>query len=363
MTPMTRVLVVDDSAFMRHCVSRALNAQPDMEVVGTATDGIEALELVRRLRPDVVTLDVEMPRLDGLRTLEILMREMPLPVVMLSSLTETGAPATIRALELGAVDFVTKPAPPAVGIRQVEPRLVAAVRAAAQARVPGTPAPVRSAACRMGRAAMAPAPSARGTEHSALGGEGHSRADQAVAIGCSTGGPRALLEVIPRLPPDLPATVLVVQHMPAGFTHSLAERLDHVSTLPVKEAQHGDLAIPGLVLLAPGGRHMELDSTGRVRLTDGPPVHGVRPSVDVLLSSLPPLFGERCVAVILTGMGCDGAAGAARVRAAGGRVLVEDPATATVYGMPRAVAERGLAHRQAPLPAMADAIQEALLHR
>jgi two-component system chemotaxis response regulator CheB len=345
---MTRVLVVDDSAFMRHCISRALSAQPDLEVVGTATDGIEALELVRRLRPDVVTLDVEMPRLDGLRTLEILMRDTPLPVVMLSSLTEAGAPATIRALELGAVDFVTKPAPPAVGVRQVEPQLVAAVRAAAQARVPGrvptlTPAGREQAGVRAGRA--------------------HARANQAVAIGCSTGGPRALLEVIPRLPPDLPATVLVVQHMPAGFTHSLAERLDHVSTLPVKEAQHGDLAIPGLVLLAPGGRHMELDPAGRVRLTDGPPVHGVRPSVDVLLSSLPPLFGERCVAVILTGMGCDGAAGAARVRAAGGWVLVEDPATATVYGMPRAVAERGLAHRQAPLPAIADAIQEALLHR
>ncbi len=344
---MTRVLVVDDSAFMRHSIGRALSAQPDLEVVGTATDGIEALELVRRLRPDVVTLDVEMPHLDGLRTLEILMRDMPLPVVMLSSLTEAGAPATIRALELGAVDFVTKPAPPAVGVRQVEPRLVAAVRAAAQARVRRGPA---HPAARIPPAPSRPTPEAR-------------RAEQVVAIGCSTGGPRALLEVIPRLPADLPAAVLVVQHMPAGFTRSLAERLDHGSALPVKEAQHGDLAAPGLVLLAPGGRHMELDPAGRVRLTEGPPVHGVRPSVDVLLASLPPLFGQRCVAVILTGMGCDGADGAARVRDAGGQVLAEDASTATVYGMPRAVAERGLAHRQVPLSAVVDAIQEALARR
>ncbi len=362
---MTRVLVVDDSAFMRHCISRALSAQPDLEVVGTATDGIEALELVRRLRPDVVTLDVEMPRLDGLRTLEILMRDMPLPVVMLSSLTEAGAPATIRALELGAVDFVTKPAPPAVGVRQVEPRLVAAVRAAAQARVPGRslpaltpiPAPAR------GGGVADPDPqgrAGRGEGRWADQRSARTRADRVVAIGCSTGGPRALLEVIPRLPADLPAAVLVVQHMPAGFTRSLAERLDHVSTLPVKEAQHGDLATPGLVLLAPGGRHMELDPAGRVHLTDEPPVHGVRPSVDVLLRSLPPVFSERCVAVILTGMGCDGADGAAGVRAAGGQVLVEDASTATVYGMPRAVAERGLAHRLVPLPTMAEVIQETL---
>jgi two-component system chemotaxis response regulator CheB len=368
---MTRVLVVDDSAFMRHCIGRALSAQPDLEVVGTASDGIEALELVRRLQPDVVTLDVEMPRLDGLRTLEILMRDMPRPVVMLSSLTEAGAPATIRALELGAVDFVTKPAPPAVGVRQVEPRLVAAVRAAAQARVPGTPAPTPGrpspppplprAGERWPKAGVR-ASEGRVAEGRREGspGSAHARADQAVAIGCSTGGPRALLEVIPRLPADLPAAVLVVQHMPAGFTRSLAERLDQVSALPVKEAQQGDLAVPGLVLLAPGGRHMVVDPGGRVRLTDEPPVHGVRPSVDVLLRSLPPVFGERCVAVILTGMGCDGTDGAAGVRAAGGRVLAEDASTATVYGMPRAVAERGLAHRQAPLPAMADAIQEVL---
>lgn len=351
---MTRVLVVDDSAFMRHCISRALSAQPDLEVVGTAGDGIEALELVRRLQPDVVTLDVEMPRLDGLRTLEILMRDMPLPVVMLSSLTEAGAPATIRALELGAVDFVTKPAPPAVGVREVEPRLVAAVRAAAQARIPLPGLSPRTALTRR----FAPPSPACGRE--CPKGEVRARAARAVAIGCSTGGPRALLEVIPRLPADLPAAVLVVQHMPAGFTRSLAERLDYVSALPVKEAQHGDLAVPGLVLLAPGGRHMELDPSGRVRLTDGPPVHGVRPAVDVLLGSLPPVFGARCVAVLLTGMGCDGAEGAAWVHAAGGHVLAEDASTAVVYGMPRAVVERGVAHRQAPLPAMADAIQEVL---
>ncbi len=346
---MTRVLVVDDSAFMRHMVSRVLSAQPDLEIVGVAADGIEALEQARRLRPDVVTLDVEMPRMDGLRTLAALMRERPLPVVMLSTLTEAGAPATIRALELGAVDFVAKPAPPVITLRMVEERLVEAVRHAARAR-PSAECRVRSAEYETIRPFRAP--------RSTL----HTRAERVVAIGCSTGGPRALLEVIPHLPANLPAAVLVVQHMPAGFTRSLAERLDQVSALAVKEAETGDLAIAGRVLLAPGGRHMEIDAGGQVVLHDGPAVHGVRPSVDVLFGSLPAVFGRRCVAVVLTGMGSDGADGAARLHAAGARVVVEDASTAVVYGMPRSVADRGIADRQVSLPQVAPAIVDLVLN-
>lgn len=313
---MTRVLVVDDSAFIRHIVSRTLNAQPDIEVAGMASDGIEAIEQARRLKPDVITLDVEMPRMDGLRALEILMRELPVPVVMLSSLTKEGAPATIRALELGAVDFVTKPATRATGVGGIEEQLLLAVRAAAHARIrPFRALPV----ARPGTAgAVAKPPLAQGRPLTRV-------ADRVLAIGCSTGGPRALMEVIPHLPGDLPAAVLVVQHMPAGFTKSLAERLDQASALTVKEAEEGDVPAPGLVLLAPGGRHMALDSRGRVALNDQPPVHGVRLAVDILFASLPPVFGRRIVAAVLTGMGSDGAEGAVQLQAAGGRVLVEDP--------------------------------------
>ncbi len=337
---MIRVLVVDDSAFMRHSVTRALSAQPDMEVAGVARDGIEALELARQLRPDVVTLDVEMPRLDGLKTLEVLMRESPVPVVMLSSLTGEGAPATIRALELGAVDFVQKPAPPAIGVTRVEEMLVQAVRTASQARIRRMPPPLRPGAVPH---AKPPMPRAATT----------ARPERVVAIGCSTGGPRALMEVVPHLPGNLPAAVLIVQHMPAGFTRSLAERLDHASALHVREAEHGDMPAPGLALLAPGGRHMRLGPDGRVQLTDTPPVHGVRPSVDVLLDSLPFLFGKKCAVAILTGMGSDGADGSAAVKAAGGHVIAEHQSTTAVYGMPRAVLERGVAEKAVPLPDIA----------
>ncbi len=345
---MTRVLVVDDSAFMRHAIRRVLEAQPDLEVVGVASDGIEALEQVRRLRPDVVTLDVEMPRMDGLQTLAILMRDTPLPVVMLSTLTEAGAPATIRALELGAIDFVTKPSPPAVSLASVEPHLLETVRQAARARVrrasPAAPA--------LDTPRIRLAPTAATTR----------RADRLVAIGCSTGGPKALIDVIPHLPGNLPAGVLVVQHMPAGFTRSLAERLDRASALTVKEAQAGDVPVAGLVLIAPGGWHMTLGADGRVLLNDNPPVHGVRPSVDVLFDSLPALYGRKCVGVVLTGMGSDGADGAEALHKAGAPILVEDASTTVVYGMPRAVAERGVADLQVPLPKIAAAITDLVLN-
>jgi two-component system, chemotaxis family, protein-glutamate methylesterase/glutaminase len=348
---MIRVLVVDDSAFMRHSVSRALDAQPDIEVVGNAHDGQEALDLVRTLRPDVLTMDVEMPRLDGLQALAALMKDHPVPVVMLSSLTSEGAPATIRALELGAVDFIAKPGLPAVGLGTVRDRLVVAIRTAATAKIRRVPPPSARPLAR-----VAPRPPVTDAAPAA-----RQRADRVVAIGCSTGGPRALIEVVPRLPGNLPAAVLIVQHMPAGFTKSLAERLDHASALTVKEAEEGDVPARGLALLAPGGRHMTLDAQGRVRLLDSPPVHGVRPAVDLLFRSLPPVFGRRCVAAILTGMGSDGADGAAVLRAAGARIITEDASTTVVYGMPRAVVERGLSHRQAPLPDVAMAIVDLLL--
>lgn len=332
-----RVLVVDDSAFMRHSVSQVLAADGDLEVVGTAKDGVQALELVDELRPDVVTLDVEMPRMDGLTTLRRLMSARPLPVVMLSSSTTAGASTTLTALELGAVDFVTKPSGPiSLNIREVGPELVAKVKAAATARVrhadrrPDRPAP---------REAPSIVPSAQPSR-------------KVVVIGSSTGGPKALYEVVPALPSDLDASLVIVQHMPAGFTRSLAEKLDDLSTIRIKEAENGDRLRPGLGLVAPGGRHLVVGAGGVAHLADWLPVHGVRPAIDVTLDSAVQVFGAACLAVILTGMGSDGTQGCRQVRAAGGKVIAEDESTCVVYGMPRSVVEAGLADGVVPIEAI-----------
>jgi two-component system chemotaxis response regulator CheB len=240
-----------------------------------------------------------------------------------------------------------------------EEQLAQVVRTAARARVHPRSPLVAQVAAKVTRGAPAsrparpvPTPLRRSTV----------LPERVLAIGCSTGGPRALTEVIPHLPANLPAAVLIVQHMPAGFTRSLAERLNQTSPLHVKEAEEGDLPAAGSVLVAPGGRHMRLEPNGRVALSDAPPVHGVRPSVDVLFESLPAVFGRRIVAAVLTGMGSDGADGAACLRAAGGQIVVEDQTTAVVYGMPRAVAERGLAHRELPLREVAGALTDLVLN-
>jgi len=336
-----RVLVVDDSAFMRLSISRALNAAPGIQVVGSARDGEEALEQVRRLSPDVVTLDVEMPRLDGLGALRQIMADRPCPVIMLSSLTTSGSFETVQSLMLGAVDFVSKPVNRA-NVTAVMDELVKKIFCAAHANLPAPaldPARPAPAEKRIGRAI--------------------SRQDRIVVIGSSTGGPRALNTVIPALPADLPAAVMVVQHMPAGFTHSLAERLDGQSSLVVKEAEVGDRLEAGKVLLAPGGYHMTIDDSGTIALNQNPPVHGVRPAIDVTLASVVKQFASAVVSVILTGMGNDGTNGCALVHQAGGRVIAEDQSSCVVYGMPRSVAEAGIADAIVPLPEIAGAIAHA----
>ncbi len=351
----TRVLVVDDSAFMRQSVSRVLAGQPDFEIVGVAADGIEGVALVRRLKPDIVTMDVEMPHMDGLQALAIIMRDMPVPVVMLSSLTAAGAPATIRALELGAIDFIPKPAPPAVGVSHAAVQMVRVMRAAAQVRVQA----LRTEAVEAAAAGSRPAPEPLYAKPRRTAVD--APADRVLAIGCSTGGPKALAELVPHLPANLPAAVLIVQHMPAGFTRSLAERLDRLSPLAVKEAEHGDVAAAGQVLIAPGGKHLAVNPRGVVELNEAPAEHGVRPAVNVLFRSLPGCFGSRVVAAVLTGMGSDGAEGASLIRAAGGRVVTEDASTTVVYGMPRAVAECGAAERQLPLGEVAACVTDLVL--
>jgi two-component system chemotaxis response regulator CheB len=339
-----RVLVVDDSATVRAVLARRLDADPTLEVVGRAADGLEALELIAALRPDVVTLDIEMPRLDGLGTLERIMNEYPTRVVMVSSFTAEGADATIRALELGAVDFIEKPsfggvAAPHAVVDEVSQK----VRHAAGARLARLrPRPQRPAA-------VPPAPSGRESRW----------LPKKVLIGSSTGGPQALQQVLASLPADLGVPVVVVQHMPGGFTRSLAQRLDELSPLSVQEAAPGSRMEVGKVLLAPGGFHLTLDGDGVVALNEDEPECGVRPSINITAESLVRAFGGDVVAVVLTGMGNDGTRGAALIKEAGGSVIAEAEESCVVYGMPRSVVEAGYADRVVSLEGIAGALARA----
>jgi two-component system, chemotaxis family, protein-glutamate methylesterase/glutaminase len=341
-----KVLVVDDSAFMRYSISQYLGTHSELQIIGTARDGQEALELIPKLKPDVVTLDVEMPHLDGLSTLRRIMSEFPLPVIMLSSLTKEGAAETIQALTLGAVDFIAKPVD-RLNIRKVMDETAAKIIYSARARIRPMPVQVLQ-------------PSAENQLSSEKRVRPRRKTEPVVVIGTSTGGPRALHEVVPALPADLEATVVVVQHMPAGFTHSLAERLNMISNLAVKEAQPGDTLDIGQVLVAPGGFHMTLDDKAQITLNQNPPVHGVRPAVDVTLTSIVQQFGTSVIAVILTGMGRDGTNGSVLLHSMGGTVIVEHESSCVVWGMPRSVVEAGAANAVYPLSEIASAIEKAV---
>jgi two-component system chemotaxis response regulator CheB len=349
------VLVVDDSSLMRRMIQDIFIATREFMVVGTARNGRHALERIKALNPDIVTLDVEMPELDGLQTLEMIMRDAPRAVVMLSGAsTSRGQDLTVRALELGAVDFVRKPSGPiSLDLGDVSERLLEALRAARDANLSG----LEPRAPR----AIAPVPGGI-VAHEVNAGMEPAGAARAIGIATSTGGPRALAEVVSTLPIDLDAAVLIVQHMPSGFTRSLAQRLDALCALPVAEAEDGENVMSGRVYLAPGGRHMRVlaASAGpRVRLTDDAPVWGVRPAADPLFQSLAQVYGRACVCAVLTGMGRDGADGLRAVQAAGGRGVVQDRDSATIYGMP--LAARPYAERVASLDEMAHTLTTLLL--
>lgn len=337
-----RVLCVDDSALVRGLMTEIINSQPDMEVVATAPDPLVARELIKQHNPDVLTLDVEMPRMDGLDFLERLMRLRPMPVLMVSSLTERGSEITLRALELGAVDFITKPR---LGIRdglmEYSELIADKIRATSRARLrPQTPA-----------SAAAPAP-ARLTRPLAS-------TEKIVVIGASTGGTEAIKDVLQPLPPDSPA-ILITQHMPAGFTRSFAQRLDSLCAVTVSEAVHGERVLPGHVYLAPGGEmHMKLARSGAnyvIELEAGPPVNRHRPSVDVLFESAAATAGKNAIGVILTGMGKDGASGLLSLKRAGAQTLAQDEASCVVFGMPREAIALGAADEIVPLGNMSERI-------
>jgi two-component system chemotaxis response regulator CheB len=362
-----RVLVVDDSAFMRRVIGEAIKSEPDMQLAGTAINGLDGLLKLEQLQPDVVTLDVEMPELDGLTALRHIMARYPRPVVMLSSVTHAGAEATIRALSIGAVDFVGKPSGAiSLDFERVREELLQKIRIAARARVRGslaadkTPADSAPQTPTIGRPSPGPGP---GLASARPSNRRRGLAfDRLVVIGSSTGGPRALGTVVAGLPDDSRTAYLIVQHMPAGFTRSLAERLNTLSPLSIREAASGDTLAAGTALVAPGDHHLLIGSTGLLELDQGQRVNGVRPSVDVTLGSAVAHFGGRVMGVILTGMGHDGSDGATAIHRAGGQVLAEDESTCVVWGMPRAVVERGVADRVVPLDRMADAIVDALGH-
>ena len=338
-----RVLVVDDSAVVRGLLSRAINSQPDMTVIAVASDPIAAIERLKASTPDVLTLDVEMPRMDGLKFLEKLMRIRPLPVVMVSSLTGRGAEVTMRALELGAVDFVAKPvATDAESLVAYAEEVADKVRAAAASRVSRRPA--RPAAGGPASPAGSAGPLSPARSAGLL-------SDKTIVIGASTGGVEALREVLVPLPQEMPP-ILIAQHMPGGFTRTFAQRLDADCSIRVKEAVDGELLAQGSAYIAPGDWHMLVErKQGRltIRLSDGPPVNRHRPSVDPLFRSAAQLAGAKCIGVMLSGMGADGAQAMLELRQRGAHNIAQDEASCVVFGMPKQAIAVGAVHDILPL--------------
>jgi len=350
----TRVVVVDDSALVRSLLSEMINRQPDMECVGAASDPYVAREMIRNLDPDVITLDIEMPRMDGIDFLAKLMRLRPMPVVMVSTLTERGADVTLKALELGAIDFVSKPkVGVADGLRQLQNDITEKVRIAAKARVHRLPAASPNAP-----------PPAQGTTSTTTPPTslGRLSTEKIIFIGASTGGTEATKEVLMALPADCPA-VVITQHMPPGFTRSYAARLDGLCRISVKEATDGERILPGHAYIAPGGLHLSVERSGAnyvARVQDGEPVNRHKPSVEVLFKSAARTAGRNAVAIMLTGMGGDGAKAMREMRDAGAYTIAQDEATCVVFGMPREAIAAGAVQEVLPLNKVATHLMDHL---
>jgi len=336
-----RVLVVDDSALMRKLIPMILERDPDIEVVGTAMDGAFALRKIQELDPDVVTLDLEMPRMDGLETLRMIMRSAPLPVIVFSTHSKEGAYSTFKALALGAIDFVAKPTDAAAGnlepvAHQLAQKIKVAKRAGGPKAMPKPPLVQLKSSLKRPRPALPP--------------------NRVIAIGISTGGPNALQYLLAQFPVDFPATFVIVQHMPEGFTDMFARRLDECCALEVQEAHSGDLLVAGRALICPGNRHMMVRRMPRgdmVVLSDSPPINGHRPSADVLFHSVAQEFGLTSVGVIMTGMGEDGAEGIGAIKSSGGVTIAQSEESCVVSGMPRAAIQRGYIHKVISLDGLA----------
>lgn len=340
MSDRIRVLVVDDSALMRKLIPAILARDSSIEVVGTAMDGAFALKKIEELQPDVVTLDLEMPRMDGMEMLRLIMKRAPLPIILFSTHSKEGGYATLKALALGAVDFLQKPKDAATGhLEEIADQLIAKIKVAKRAakrKLP--PVTVVEELSRVTKGTRPTLPPRR-----------------IIAVGISTGGPNALQYMLSHIPSDFLSTIVVVQHMPEGFTEMFAKRLDECCALEVHEARSGDLLIAGRVLICPGNRHIMVRRMPRgdmVVLSDGPPVNGHRPSADVLFHSVAQEFGLTAVGVLMTGMGEDGAEGLGAIKAAGGMTIAQSEESCVVSGMPRAAILKGYANKVIPLESL-----------
>lgn len=350
-----RVVVVDDSALVRSLLTEIINRQPDMQCVGAAADPLVAREMIRETNPDVITLDVEMPRMDGLEFLSRLMRLRPMPVVMVSTLTEQGADITLRALEMGAVDYVAKPRIGITsGLNELANDIVDKIRIAASAHVKRLPAvphatPAASSGTATSEAPRAPLPRLATTE-------------KIICIGASTGGTEAIREVLVPLPADAPA-IVITQHMPSGFTSSFAARLNGLCRISVAEARHGERILPGHAYIAPGGKQFRIDRSGSnyvAVVEDTEPVNRHKPSVEVLFKSAARVLGPNAIGIMLTGMGADGALAMREMKDAGAYNYVQDEATCVVFGMPRMAIQAGAAHEVLPLKQIAPTLLSRL---
>jgi two-component system, chemotaxis family, protein-glutamate methylesterase/glutaminase len=367
--PKIRVVVVDDSALVRSMLTEIINRQTDMECIGAAADPFVAREMIRNLNPDVITLDVEMPRMDGLDFLSKLMRLRPMPVVMVSTLTERGAEVTLKALELGAVDFVSKPKIGVVdGLRQLSDDITDKIRVASKARIHrltpvATPDSAHPATPASGqRATSAPPTPLAKTLNTGAYSLGRLSTEKLIFIGASTGGTEATKEVLLALPADAPG-VVITQHMPPGFTHNYAARLDGLCKIRVKEASDGERILPGHAYIAPGGLHLSVERSGAnyiARVQDGDPVNRHKPSVEVLFKSAARVAGPNAIGIMLTGMGGDGAKAMREMRDAGAYCVAQDEASCVVFGMPREAIAAGAVQEVLPLNKIAQHVLDHL---
>jgi two-component system chemotaxis response regulator CheB len=368
----TRVLITDDSAFMRKVLSSILSADPQLDVVGEARDGREAVSLNDSLKPDVITMDINMPHMDGMQATEVIMSTNPRPIVIVSSESREGAGITLRALELGAIDFVAKPSSGVdLDMSSVRDELCRKVKTAAKVRV------VRNAS-------RAKAAGASGEAGPAAGGNGAVRAANPppetisaspasampkpngrfpiVVVAASTGGPATLMRFVPAFPKDFPGAVLLVQHMPGTFTAQFSQQLAEASSIRVKEAEPGEIVQPGILYVCPGSHHLRISPTGRITLDDGPRISGYRPCADVTMETAAAFAGPMTIGVVLTGMGSDGARGAQLVKSAGGHVIAQDEASSVIFGMPAETIKTGAADQVLNIDAIYPAIEKRVLY-
>ncbi|HAS72870.1 MAG TPA: chemotaxis response regulator protein-glutamate methylesterase [Clostridiales bacterium UBA8960] len=348
-----RVLVVDDSAFMRKVIADMISSDPGMEVVAVARNGEEALQMIVDHKPDVVTMDIEMPKMDGLTALKQIMENSPMPVIMLSSLTKSGAVETLKALDYGAFDFITKPTSLVkVSTPEVKEELLSKIKIASRTKIAKPLSAHKIVSVSHMRPVIERKPYSGSTKFKKL-----------IAIGTSTGGPRALQDVIPYLPKDIDAGILIVQHMPPGFTKSLAERLDSMSQIRVKEAEDGDVINAGIAYLAPGDSHLKVTKQGGqfvIKLDSGDRVSGHKPSVDAMMYSIVELQEKNVIGVIMTGMGADGADGVSKLKANRGYVIAQDEESCVVFGMPKSAIKLGVVDKVVSLSNIANEIVKAM---